>query len=164
MCARLILPNSRDLHSGDWSRGARPLGEALLLAAVGDLDVIERMAEHAHLVQVPAWSCMCCGLSWPCEPARKELLVDLGWVRAATYCAALMERAAQDLPTSTPWELWHRFLEWTEMPEELRDMFVNGLSENPAYGVGRARWSHGRVSPSDGSRGGTPDEGRRELK
>ena len=139
ICSRLALPNSRVAHSTGWSRGRPPLGEELLLAVVGDLDAIERLASHAHQVQMPAWSCICCGLSWPCEPARKELLAGLGWVRVATYCAVLMERAAQDLPTSTPWELWHRFLEWTEPPEKVRDMLINGLSDNHGCGVERAR-------------------------
>ena len=98
--------------------------KALLWAAVGDLDVIDRLGKHAHQVQFPAWSCSSCGLAWPCEAARKDLLLDLGWVKVAIYCAVLMERAARDLAPVMPRELWERLLEWTQPPEEVRDLLL----------------------------------------
>ncbi|MET8149088.1 hypothetical protein ACIBSW_39540 [Actinoplanes sp. NPDC049668] len=98
--------------------------EALLWSAVGDLDVIERLGRHAHQVRIPVWTCVRCELAWPCTSARRDLLVDLGWHKVAIYSAVLMERAAKDLTSLTPKVLWHRFLEWTEPPEDVRDLLL----------------------------------------
>ncbi len=112
----------RAAFTGLWIGGTPPLPEALLWAAVGDLDVIERLSRQAHQVRFPTWLCSYCGQTWPCEPAQGDLLLDLGWIKVAIYCAVLMERATRDLSSSTPKELWQRFLEWTEPPEEVRNL------------------------------------------
>lgn len=103
-----------------WVGGTPPLPAALLWAAVGDLDVIERLRKHVHQVYIPDWFCSSCGSTWPCEIARNDLLLDLGWSKLAIYCSVLMERAARDLAALSPQVLWRRFLEWTEPPEENR--------------------------------------------
>ncbi|RSM56814.1 hypothetical protein DMB66_32870 [Actinoplanes sp. ATCC 53533] len=100
------------------------LPEALLWATVGDLDVIERLSRQAHQVRFPTWLCSYDGQQWPCEPARSDLLLDLGWIKVAIYCAVLMERATKDLSSSTPKELWQRFIEWTEPPHEARNLLL----------------------------------------
>ncbi|MEU4215860.1 hypothetical protein [Actinoplanes sp. NPDC026623] len=110
--------------SSGWLGGTPPLPEALLWAVIGDLDVIERLSRHAHQVQLPAWACFSCGLAWPCETARMDLLLDLGWIGVAVYCSVLMERAAGDRSSMTPVELWQRFLEWTDPPEEVRNVLM----------------------------------------
>lgn len=114
------------------SGGAPPLPAALLSAAVGDLDVIERLRKHVHQVRIPEWLCSSCGMSWPCETARHDLLVDLGWSKLAIYCSVVMERAARDLQAMSPRLLWLRFLEWTEPPEGMQkaysNKFYNGTS------------------------------------
>ncbi|RSM37013.1 hypothetical protein DMB66_59765 [Actinoplanes sp. ATCC 53533] len=102
----------------------QPLPEALLWAAVGDLDVIERLSRQAHQVRFPTWLCSYDGQAWPCEPARSDLLLDLGWIKVAIYCAVLMERATKDLSSSTPKELWQRFIEWTEPPDDARNLLL----------------------------------------
>lgn len=112
-----------------WLSGAPPLPEALLWTAVGDLDVIERLSRHAHQVQIPAWSCICCGHAWPCESARSDLLLDLGWVKVAIYSAVLMERATRDLTSLIPKDLWDRFLAWTEPSKEVRDSLLKQMPD-----------------------------------
>lgn len=107
-----------------WINGIPPLPETLLWAAVGDLDVIERLSRQAHQVRFPTWLCSYDGHAWPCEPARGDLLLDLGWIKLSIYCAVMMERATKDLPSSTPKELWQRFIEWTEPPEEARNFLL----------------------------------------
>lgn len=112
---------ARVVGSGGWMGNTPPLPASLLWSAVGDLDVIERLSRHAHQVQFPTGLCSRCGRAWPCGPAREDLLLDLGWIKVAIYCAVLMERAAKDLSSLGPKELWQRFLEWTEPPEEIDD-------------------------------------------
>jgi len=70
--------SGRAAHRNDWINGMQPLPEALLWAAVGDLDVIERLSRQAHQVRFPTWLCSYDGQAWPCEPARGDLLLDLG--------------------------------------------------------------------------------------
>ena len=118
----------RAVLGNGWIGGSPPLPEALLWAAVGDLDVIERLGRHAHQVRFPTWLCRYCGQAWPCKPAQGDLLLDLGWIKAAIYCAVLMERAAKDLSLSTPKELWQRFLEWTEPPEGVRNLLLERIA------------------------------------
>lgn len=115
-------------HNNGWVGGTPPLPEALLWAAVGDLDVIERLSRQAHQVRFPTWRCSYDGETWPCEPARGDLLLDLGWIKAAIYCSVLMERATKDLASATPRELWQRFVEWTEPPDEVRNLLLKRTS------------------------------------
>lgn len=109
------------------SAGDPPLPAALLWAAVGDLDVIDRLRRHVHQVCIPDWSCSSCGSAWPCDTARRELLFDLGWSKLSIYCSVLMERAARDFTAIEPRILWQRFLEWTEPPDEARAPYSNNL-------------------------------------
>lgn len=118
----------RATGSAGWPGGTPPLPASLLWSAVGDLDVIERLSRHAHQVLFPAGLCSHCGQAWPCEPARADLLLDLGWVKLAIYCAVLMERAAKDLPSLGPKELWQRFLEWTEPQQEIHDPLLRRIA------------------------------------
>jgi hypothetical protein len=108
-------------QSSGWLGGTPPLPQSLLWTVVGDLDVIDRLSRHSHQPLIPTWSCSSCGQAYPCRPAREDLLLDLGWIRVAIYSAVLMEHAAKDVRPLNPRELWQRFLEWTEPPEELRD-------------------------------------------
>lgn len=114
----------RAARRSSWFGGAPRLPESLLGTTVGDPDVIDRLSRHSHQMLIPTWLCSCCGLAWPCQPAREDLLLDLGWMRVAIYCAVLMERAAMDVVTISPRGLWERFLEWTEPPEEIRDSLI----------------------------------------
>lgn len=127
---RFVTP-PRDIgrasYMHDRLQGSPSLPEGLLSDAVGDPDVFKRLSRHAHQVQLPAWSCICCRLQWPCISARNDLLMDLGWVKVAVYCAVLMGHAARDLKSVTPMELWQRFLEWTEPPESTRNIFCEGF-------------------------------------
>ena len=111
-------------HSSGWIGGTSPLPQGLLTAAVGDLDLIARLSRHGHQVHLPNWTCALCSISWPCEPAQADLLLDLGWSKTAILAAVLMERAVKDLVEHSPRELWERFLQWTQPPEELRQGFL----------------------------------------
>ena len=86
----------------------------LLWATAGDRAIVGRLAQHPHQVQVPAWTCVECQLAWPCVPARSNLLQALGWIKVATFSAALMDLAVKDLRALNPEQLWQQFIEWTE--------------------------------------------------
>lgn len=112
------------MQNVNWPGGVPPLPEALLWAAVGDLDVIERLSKHTHQVRIPSWSCRSCGFPWPCETARSDLIIDLGWTKVAIYSAVLMERSARDLPSLSPIVLWRQFIGWTEPPGAAREALL----------------------------------------
>jgi hypothetical protein len=97
-----------------------PLPHSLMRASIGDPAVIERLSWREHVL-FPAWTCISCEQAWPCDPAKADLLVGLGWLNVAIYCGVVMERAAADLSFLSPNALWQRFLEWTEPPDEFRD-------------------------------------------
>jgi len=67
-----------------------------------------------HVATRPSWLCRSCGLSWPCEPARRTLtreFRDFPSVRAV-YLGTLLYEAAQDMDAVPP-DLYRRFLFWT---------------------------------------------------
>jgi hypothetical protein len=104
------------------------LPEPALLAAVGDLDLVQRLREHVHMPTLPHWSCNMCPEPWPCAAAKQELLLDLGWVRLPVYCSILLEQAAHDLTEADPRELWARFIAWTHPLHGVHDARLNPLS------------------------------------
>ncbi len=100
----------------------------LLWATTGDRAVVGRLAQHPHQVQVPAWTCVECQLAWPCVPARSNLLQSLGWMKVATFSAALMDLAVKDLRALSPEQLWRQFIEWTEPPTAARESLFQRTS------------------------------------
>lgn len=98
---------------GEVPRNRVRLPYSVVLAAVGDFDLVNRLSQHQHFPLRPGWSCSSCPAQWPCLTAKQDLLLDLGWVRLAVYCSVLLERAVKDLPDTRPRDLWARFIEWT---------------------------------------------------
>lgn len=68
-----------------------------------------------HVAVRPAWICGSCGKDWPCGPARVELAEEYGAERVSlsVQMAIQLGRAAHDLTSATPHELYERFVEWT---------------------------------------------------
>lgn len=97
------------------------LPPGLPAAGIVDLDLAARVEGRMHQPVRPAWTCSACSDPWPCDQARRDLLLDLGWLRLAIYCGALLSVAAGDLADVTPMQLWVRFLEWTRPLEGLDD-------------------------------------------
>ncbi|TDO40675.1 hypothetical protein C8E87_4394 [Paractinoplanes brasiliensis] len=64
----------------------------------------------------PSWDCLACGKPWPCDPAREALALELGRTPLAMYLCAHLHEAARDMPTTSPGELYERFLAWTRGP------------------------------------------------
>ena len=71
-----------------------------------------------HVPIRPAWDCAACDQSWPCDPAREELVSELG------VGTELAQRAWNDLeqyvidasraPGRLPYgEAFERFISWT---------------------------------------------------
>jgi hypothetical protein len=68
-----------------------------------------------HAATRPTWKCGSCGEDWPCTSARDKLTHDYGPERVslATQMAVQLGRAAGELATATPRELYERFIAWT---------------------------------------------------
>lgn len=122
----LSVTTPREANAPSDFAAARYRG--LLWATAGDRDGLRRLARHPHRVQFPAWMCVTCQLEWPCAPARSNLLQSLGWVKVATFSAALLGLAVKDLRTLAPEQLWKRFIEWTEPPTAVREWLIQRVS------------------------------------
>ena len=71
-----------------------------------------------HVAMRPSWDCVACGKDWPCDPAREELVTELGdgtelakraWDSLEQYCVD----ASRD-PGRLPFgEAFERFIAWT---------------------------------------------------
>lgn len=112
LLALLAGESSPPLARKDWASGD-PLAMPTTMAVVGDFDLAARLSHHDHQPRTPDWLCTTCDQDWPCDQARRDLLLDLGWRRVAIYCAVLMERAAADLAAANPHHMWMRFIGWT---------------------------------------------------
>ncbi|MFC4021879.1 hypothetical protein ACFOW4_28610 [Micromonospora sp. GCM10011542] len=81
----------------------------------------QRRAVRPHLPMRPLWLCRVCAAPWPCQPAR--LLLGMEYrrdrVSLSVYMAGQLFDATADLiklnphPTTTPAELFDKFLAWT---------------------------------------------------
>jgi hypothetical protein len=100
-------------HSTELVDNLLPLPSRVMVAAVGDFDLVGRLTQHLHQPVRPGWSCGRCSEPWPCDQARQDLVMDLGWKRVPIYLAVMMEHAAGDLNDARPNQLWERFIEWT---------------------------------------------------
>ena len=69
-----------------------------------------------HLPTRPAWECRTCKQPWPCDTAREQLTREHDRVGLAMYAWGRLSEAAEDMPTTTPHELFTRFLAWTRTP------------------------------------------------
>ena len=69
-----------------------------------------------HIADRPSWTCRACGKPWPCDPARAQLVAEMGQTELAMYAWATLEDAAQDLPGVPVAEAFDRFLAWTRRP------------------------------------------------
>jgi hypothetical protein len=68
---------------------------------------------HEHVATRPSWDCRACGKPWPCDPARENLLAEMGRVNLSVYMWANLEEAIRDLPKGPPSEMFERFIRWT---------------------------------------------------
>lgn len=100
-------------HAKDWTSDFSPLPRDVLMAAIKDFDLVGRLSRHQHQPTGPTWECTTCYALWPCDDARRELVLDLGWVRVPIFMAVMMERAAGEVTNTYPHQLWDRFIKWT---------------------------------------------------
>jgi hypothetical protein len=71
-----------------------------------------------HEALRPAWDCNRCGLPYPCEVARRQLLARHGLSVALGELAwQMLEQAVRDRPDLPLAELFDRFVSWTLPPE-----------------------------------------------
>ncbi|GAA1597068.1 hypothetical protein GCM10009828_023240 [Actinoplanes couchii] len=66
-----------------------------------------------HNPDRPSWRCGVCGLSWPCEPAREQLVRGRSRLDLAVLMWEHLEEAARDMPQAPASYLFDRFLRWT---------------------------------------------------
>jgi hypothetical protein len=114
------------------SSGVPPIGAV-------DFNLMSRAEERPHQPVRPSWRCIACHQPWPCVPARRDLLLDLGWLRLAIYCGTLLQAAASDLTQATPAELWPRFVEWTRPIDGINDPRIARTSGLPKVPIPDAR-------------------------
>ncbi|MDP9799329.1 hypothetical protein J2S43_007841 [Catenuloplanes nepalensis] len=69
-----------------------------------------------HEPMRPSWLCAQDGMAWPCGVARTQLAASVHPADLGTTLVAQLERAARDMPDSTPDELYERFIAWTLEP------------------------------------------------
>jgi hypothetical protein len=60
----------------------------------------------------PTWDCLGCGKPWPCDPAREEMAGE-NRITRAILMSMMLDKAAGDMPTAAPGELYERFIAWT---------------------------------------------------
>ena len=70
-----------------------------------------------HTPRRPAWECLCCDQTWPCAPAKADLLQEYTGVPSnlAIYMGAQMVDALSDMTSHRerpPADLYERFLGW----------------------------------------------------
>jgi hypothetical protein len=65
----------------------------------------------------PSWDCRACDKPWPCDPARAWLTLIYPRTTLSMHAAERLAEAALDVPTTTPAELFERFLAWTRRPQ-----------------------------------------------
>lgn len=75
---------------------------------------LANMSLCLHLPQVPVWSCVACGLPWPCRSARLRLLAEYDGAPTSLsiYLGACMVAAATDLGELPARQVYSRFLGW----------------------------------------------------
>lgn len=66
-----------------------------------------------HEPQRPSWDCGCCGVPYPCDPAREQLMATLDRVSLAMFMWECLEMVARDVPTMPISEMFDRFIRWT---------------------------------------------------
>ncbi|MFV2018362.1 hypothetical protein [Micromonospora sp. LOL_023] len=68
----------------------------------------------AHRPVRPSWICAGCGLSWPCETRRRELLAEYAGARVSlsVYLATCLLDAMADLPQDRCGDVYWRFMGW----------------------------------------------------
>ena len=75
------------------------------------------IGELPHLPSRPEWACLICDAAWPCDTARKALLIEYDGSRLSlsVYLAGRLNDAINDhsehRPGSVP-NLYERFLGW----------------------------------------------------
>ncbi|MFY1635087.1 flavin reductase [Solwaraspora sp. WMMB335] len=67
-----------------------------------------------HTPVRPHWMCTGCGLPWPCEVRRQELLTEYAGalVSLSVYMATCLIDAMTDLPLRRSGYLYWRFMGW----------------------------------------------------
>ncbi|MDT4992533.1 MAG: hypothetical protein QOH97_2425 [Actinoplanes sp.] len=66
-----------------------------------------------HTPQRPIWECRACGESWPCDPARVQLIAEMDRINLAVYMWLNLEYAVLEIPAMPASELFDRFISWT---------------------------------------------------
>ncbi|MDT4990210.1 MAG: hypothetical protein QOH97_102 [Actinoplanes sp.] len=66
-----------------------------------------------HTPQRPAWDCGGCGRSWPCDPAREQLIAEMDRINLSVYMWLNLEYAVSEIPAMPASELFDRFISWT---------------------------------------------------
>jgi hypothetical protein len=73
--------------------------------------------EPAHVAARPSWTCRACFEPWPCELARKQLVVQTGGGTALAMAAwTYLEEFARDQGPGPLGEAFDRFIRWTRQP------------------------------------------------
>lgn len=70
-------------------------------------------ADNQHQPVRPAWDCLVCKGTWPCDPARERLIAVFHPVVLSILQVQRLYDAAHDMPTASPAELFERFIAWT---------------------------------------------------
>jgi hypothetical protein len=71
-----------------------------------------------HLAARPSWTCLACGIPWPCRSRRRELIAEFDGARVSLslFLAGCFVQAAREQPHVAAGLLYARFLGWARSP------------------------------------------------